>query len=308
MVERGGERLHGAGGGVVLRGVAGAVVGASRHVHWAAVQGRDAKVRQALVAGVGVLQQQVGLRRELEGQRWRKVVALHKLLVAVAVRVFHGGIEAKGRRIADAHVQVGRGAAPGVAAHAHRGFARGLAKLRFLGDAVDEAARRSAPIQHGRWAFEDFDALNVGQVAEVQRVVADTVHKLVSNGGEAANHHLVTLAVAMAHGHTGHIAQRVFHRTGALVAQQLGGHHVHGLRHIAQGCAAFGGGRSGRGCVAVALRRGLDGDFAQCLGGAGVGWRALGQGVATGQQQHGGRQGAEGVGQGRRVPHTGHGR
>ena len=94
VVECGSQRLHGAGGGVVLRRVAGAVVGAGGHVHWPAVERGDAEVREALVAGVGVLQQQVGLRGELERERRREVVALDELLVAVAAGVFYGGIDA----------------------------------------------------------------------------------------------------------------------------------------------------------------------------------------------------------------------
>ncbi|MNV38094.1 hypothetical protein D3C71_1296320 [compost metagenome] len=300
MVQRGRERLHCAGGGVVLRGVAGAVVGAGGHVDGAAVERRNAEVRQALVARVGVLQQQVGLRRELERERRREVVALDELLVAVAAGVFHGGVDAEGGGIADAHIHVGRGAAVVEIAQAQRCLARGLAKLGLLGHAVDQATRRSAPVQHCGRALEHFHTLDVGQVTEVQRVVAHAIHKLVGDGGKAAYHHLVALAVAMAHGHARHVAQRVLHGARALVAQELRGHHVHRLGHVAQRRAALGGRAGGGGRIAVVVRAGLHGDLAQrlrrglrnCRGRR----RRLRQCCATQRGKQGGHQRVEAIG------------
>jgi hypothetical protein len=98
------------------------------------------------------------------------------------------------------------------------------------------------PDEPRRRAFQHFDALDVGEVAEVQRVVAQAVDELVRDGGEAAQGHLVALAVTVRQADARHRFQCAFHRQGSLVQQQLLWHHVHGLRDVAQrrvdlGCA-----------------------------------------------------------------------
>ena len=246
VLEGGGERAHRGFGGVRIARVGRAEVRAGRHIHRPPAQGGNAEVRHPLIAQPFGLQQQRGVRIGLPEGRGRDRLALEELLAAVAVGVF-GSARQSPRPVA-----AGRGAAQvefaaPVGPAAHREGYVGDMHARLLGHAVDQPARGAAPVEHGGRALDDLHAVDVGEIAEIQRIVAEAVHELVADAGEAADAHLVALAVARGQAHAGHVAQRVLQRGRTLVAQHLARHHVDGLRHVAQGGLGLGAaGRSGR--------------------------------------------------------------
>ena len=267
-------------GVVSIAGVGGAVVGARVHVHGTALVGGDAEVGHAAVIQVFGLQEHLGVGRELDLGGRRDGLAVEELLVAVAVGLLNGAGEAPGQAL------VAIGAAqisfqPAVLPGAQAEVGGGNVLAGFLADAVDEAAGGATAVQDGGRALDDIDAFDVGEVAEVQGVVAEAVDVLVGNGREAADGDLVTLAVTVGEGHAGHVLQGVLHGVDVLVFQDTGRNDVDGLRHVAQrgvGLGAAGG--VGRG-VAVIL--GTD-DVHGGQGGA-VGFLGVGRGDQRGRQK-----------------------
>ena len=269
------------GVGVVgIAGVGGAVVGARIHVHGTALVGGDAEVGHATVIQVFGLQEHLSVGRELDLGRRGDGLAVEELLVAVAVGLLDGTSETPGQAlVAGGSAQVGFQSTVLPGAQAEIGSGDVLAG--FLADAVDEAAGGASAVQDGGRALDDVDALDVGEVAEVQGVVAEAVDVLVGNGREAADGDLVTLAVTVGEGHAGHVLQSVLHGVDVLVFQDTGRNDVDGLRHVAQrgvGLGAAGG--VGRG-VAVIL--GTD-DVHGGQGGA-VGFLGVGRGDQRGRQK-----------------------
>ncbi len=271
MRQRGGARVHARLAVVGVACIGRAVVGGRRHLDRTAVERRDAEVGHAPVFQIVGLQQQLGIRCELQVQRRRDRGAVQKLLRAVAVGALHrAGDTERGRAIAEYPADVDLAAPVGPRAVAQAQV--GDVQAGLLGHAVDQAARRAAAVQHGGRSLDHLDPLDVRQVAEIQRVVADAVDELVGDRGEAADRHLVALSIPMREAHPRHILQRVLDRGRVLVAHDFGGHHVHGLRHVAQRHVHLGGGdRIGR---VVALAQlpacaGLDLHFGQRFSGLG---------------------------------------
>ena len=269
------------GVGVVgIAGVGGAVVGARVHVHGTALVGGDAEVGHATVIQVFGLQEHLSVGRELDLGRRCDGLAVEELLVAVVVGLLDGAGKTPGQTlVAIGAAQVGF--QPAVLPGAQAEVGGGDVLAGFLADAVDEAAGGAAAVQDGGRALDDIDALDVGEVAEVQGVVAEAVDVLVGNGREAADGDLVTLAVTVREGHAGHVLQGVLHGVDMLVFQDTGRNDVDGLRHVAQrgvGLGAAGG--VGRG-VAVIL--GTD-DVHGGQGGA-VGFLGVGRGDQRGRQK-----------------------
>ncbi len=224
--------------------------------------GRDAEVRQATVFQVVALQQQLGRAREADGHRWRQRRAVDELLVAVAVRQFTRASKTPVHRLANA-AHVDFAAAPCGVRQA-QGQVRDI-HARFFGDAVDQATRGTAAVQHGGRPLDHFQPLHIRQVAEIQGVIAEAVDKLVADGREAADKHLVTLAVARGQAHARNVLHDVLDRHGVLVADDRGRHHVDRLRHIAQGHFRLGaaGGRAGD--IAILVLRCRHGDGGQAF-------------------------------------------
>ncbi|MCY1433467.1 hypothetical protein D9M71_494950 [compost metagenome] len=106
----------------------------------------------------------------------------------------------------------------------------------LLAHTVDQATGGTTAIEHGGRALDHLHSLDVGEVAKIQGVVADTVDEHVADGAETADGDLVALAVAVGQAHAGHVLQHVFHGLGALVLDHALGHHVDRLRDIAQRC------------------------------------------------------------------------
>ncbi|MCY1514658.1 hypothetical protein D9M68_492070 [compost metagenome] len=265
VVDRGGAGEHARLRVVGIARIGRAVVARGRHVDRAALVGRDAEVGDAAVLQVVGLEQHGGFGRHAQLERRRDRLAVQELLRAITVGLLHGAGDAeRGSAVGKHAADVSLGAAVGPHAVAQREI--GDVDARLLGDAVDQAAGRAAPVQHRRRALDHFDAVHVGQVAEVQRVIADAIDELVGDRGEATDRDLVALAVAMRERHAGHVLQRVLHRRGVLVAHHLGGDHVDGLRDVAQRC--FGLGRADRVGRVIASAQfpadvGLDGDLGQ---------------------------------------------
>lgn len=147
-----------------------------------------------------------------------------------------------------------------VEAHAH--FALGR-EAWLLADAVDQPARRATAIQHGGWALDHLDTLDVGQVTEVQGIVAHAVDVHVANGAEAADGHLVALAVAVGQADAGHVLQHVLHGLRALILDYAFGHDVDGLRDITQRRVDLHGAAAFTGLVALLLVGAGDGSGGQ---------------------------------------------
>ena len=95
-----------------------------------------------------------------------------------------------------------------------------LATLKGIGDVRAKAIVKGRPYK-GKNDLVD------------KKIVPQAVYKLVSNGAEPANHHLVTLAVAVAQANARHVFKHVFHRPGCLVFDQLLGNYIDRLRYVA---------------------------------------------------------------------------
>ncbi len=263
VLEGGGEGADPGFRRVRIACIGRAVVGARVHGHRATLVRRNAEIGHALVPQVIRLQHQRSGTIGLPQHRRRDRLALQELLAAVAVgilgRTGHppGPVAARGRA---AHVELG----PLVRPTAHAQGHVGNVDPGLFRDAVHQAARGAAAVEHGGRPLHHFHAFDVGEVAEVERIIAEAVHELIADAGEPADAHLVALPVARGQAHARHVAQRVLDRGGALVADHLLGHHVDGLRHVAQrglGLGAAGGRRRVIGRVLAA--RGLHTYLAQ---------------------------------------------
>ncbi|MCY1396103.1 hypothetical protein D9M71_110630 [compost metagenome] len=138
------------------------------------------------------------------------------------------------------------GAALAFAVEGDTDFLPGI-EAGLLAHAVDQAAGGAAAIEHGGRALDHFDALDVGEVAEVEGVVTHAVDEHVADGAEAANGDLVALAIAVGEADAGDVLQHVFQGLGPLVLDHALGHDVDSLGDVAQrridlqGATALGG-------------------------------------------------------------------
>ncbi|OMP13770.1 hypothetical protein COLO4_00984 [Corchorus olitorius] len=257
VVQRAGHALDG-GFDIAGARIGRAVARLDGNVHRTTAIRRHALVSDALVVQVIELHRQLGIGRQVEQERRRDCLTAQEIVVAEAARIFNrtGNARADGV-VVDGRVQVELGALLALRADhdAHLGQRRGQ---RFLGHAIDDAAGRTAPVQHGRRTFQHLNAVDVGQIAEVERVVAQAVDVLVVDRRETANGHLIALRVAQRGRHARHVAQRVVDRERALVLNHRARHDVHRLRNLAQRHGNLRGGVRDRRVVARAAACALD--------------------------------------------------
>ncbi len=143
----------------------------------------------------------------------------------------------------DKCVKVGGAALVAVAAGGVGELEEGAAEAGLPGDAVDEAAGGAAAVEHGGGAFEDLDALGVGEVAVVLRIVADTVDVHVVHGVEAAEEEVVAAAFAELQAGGWDELKGGLHGLGGAGAEQLRGEDVELLGCLEDGERKPCGGR-----------------------------------------------------------------
>ena len=260
VVQRCANRLHFRAAHVHVSCIGSAVIGAWRHIDGLALECWDAKVGQALVLQIVSLQQHAGAGAGLDQHRGGQGLAIEKLLVAIAVGALDGTRQAVGHNaVFRCACQVKFTAALVPASQSKAYFAE--VGARFFGNPVDQATRGAASIQHRSGAFEHFNLLDIGEIAEVQRVIAQAIDKLIRNGREAANRDLIALAIAVRHTDAWHSLESILNGLRSLIAQQALRHHIDGLRNIPQRGLDFGGAGGRRRVVAgldLAITANLD--------------------------------------------------
>ncbi len=284
--------------------VGGAVPGIARHArhHLAA---RAALNGQAAIGRVVVhLVEDVdhGARGSAQavGERGCHAVAVIVRPVAAGhvVLVLHE-VQAHGAGLAHAAVQVGRGAAVAIAAHAHRAVVERVAP-GFLADQVDAAAHGGHARLHRARALVDLGLLQVeGVGAAGHAAVAHAVDGDGLLGREAADGEEISpaqIALARGEGDAGHVLQHLLQALGVLLADQLGRHHADALRRVAQRLGELGR-LHGGGLIGRRLTRGADLDRAQgrCRSGRSLGHGQGGEGAQR-QRKAGGQGRRETVG------------
>ena len=118
---------------------------------------------------------------------------------------------------------------------------------------VDDAAAAAAAEDQRVGALQDLDPLDVVEAAVVLHVVAHAIEEEVGGGVLAAQGDLVAIALALADGDAGDVAQHVGDRVAGLVFQLLVRDHLDRLRHVDQRRVGLGRGDRLAGVIALGM-------------------------------------------------------
>src|SRR3989338_486092 len=165
-----------------------AQVGGALHRAELAIHRRNAAVEQRLGAGELTLQQQPGVGVELPAERRAENLTFTADLVAKALVVLDGQIDAREQAavLGQWGIEVQAAAVAVPTAGTDLELAKGLG-LRLLADDIDHAAGVAASVQAGGGALEHFDALDAGGVRRAVAAPVDGEAVLVELAcGEAA--------------------------------------------------------------------------------------------------------------------------
>lgn len=177
--------------------------------------------------------------------------------VAKAVFIHVAHVQAQADVLARVGAEVGIQAAQIFAAAL--GFdGRAAAGLRRFAHAVDDPALTAAAVQHGRRAFEHFDAFDIVQVALVLAVVANAVQIEVVAGVEAADTQTVEAGVGAA-ADVGHATQGIADVVGAVIGDVRRFDRIDGLGHITHRGRGTGRGVADLDARIIGLRFSADG-------------------------------------------------
>ena len=184
-------------------------------------------------------------------QRHRRIdaVSLQIEIVPEAARVLVHAVDAHRRPGTDRLVDV-RSCTLGVErAEGHGAFAKAV-PVCLLSNAVDDAAAAAASEDHGVRPFENLDAVDVVEVAEVLDVIAHAIGEEVGRGVLAANGDLVAVSFTLARRHARDVAQHVGHAPHRLVFDLLLGDDRYRLRNVDERRVGLGRSRGARRYVA----------------------------------------------------------
>ncbi|MCY1359706.1 hypothetical protein D9M69_462920 [compost metagenome] len=226
------EREHFATGVVIIR-VGGTEALVAVHIDRSVASCRDAEVNQALVIQIGSTQVQFQIIRELEVGRRRDGLAVGVAVIPEGVTVLQRACHTKGfialLLIGPAGIELSAFFALAVDADADLLLG---CEVGCLADAVDQPPRRASAIEHRSRPLDHFHPLDVGQIPEVQRIVANAVDIHVANGTETTDGDLIALTVTIGQADTRDVLQHVLHRPRPLILDDALGNHSDGLRDI----------------------------------------------------------------------------
>ncbi len=222
----------------------------------------DTAIEGRAVAHELALHQQAGVRVQLPAERRRNEHSLTVDVIAEAVVVLYRQVH-PGQNVTviiQRRVDVHGGAVAIPAAGAGLQCGEGF-RLGFLGDDVHRTAWIATTIKAGGWAFEHFDAFDVGHVRRAWIAAVGTEAVLVElRRGEAAHAVFVerqAAEVVLLRHATGKI-QRALDAGAAQILEHTDGNHTDRLRDIANGRVGLG--CAGRARGAVTLDRAGGGD------------------------------------------------
>ena len=181
-----------------------------------------------------------GARRDTPGDAGIDAVTAQGDPVAVAVGVLEERGCTVGQRGRDGGTEV-----EGSAILARR--AKGESELTSGGavglfaNAVDEAAGATAAEDQRVGAFQNFDALDGIEVAEILDVVADAIDEEVGSGGIAAQDGRIAVALTLGDPGAGHVARDVADAVHGLIVDEFAGDDADGLGDIDEGGVGLGG-------------------------------------------------------------------
>jgi hypothetical protein len=151
-------------------------------------------VGDRVILQVVIREHDIGPGPDPESQRRRDAALVRLDDVAVTSRVLQHRVDAQRSTIADDDIAVHGDPSLFVAAERRRDL-RLPAQRRELRRLVDHAACRTAPEQQRRRALQDFDGLDVEQVAVVFADIAQRVEEDIAAGRESASQKLVWFCV-----------------------------------------------------------------------------------------------------------------
>ena len=220
-------------GAVALVVCGSAVEAVLGYVERAQLEVRHAVVRRVVGLEVIVRERQAVVGAEAEGDARRYALAFRFDVIAGAAGVGFHDVDAGGHVLAEHVVDVRRAASIGVGATGQRHLVAVL-QQRLFARLVDDAAGLTAPEQHGRRAAQHVHLFQVEGFAVVVGYVADAVQVQVTKGIEAAQHHVVADAAALAgvEGQPADVAQGFLQGIGVGFLDQLLRHDGHGLWHV----------------------------------------------------------------------------
>ena len=209
----------------------------------------DAAIGRAIIRGMFIAQHQIAATAQIKAERGVHCPARQAIEITVIAGFFIKAIEAGGDAGGQRLVEIG-GDAP-AAPCIDRGIGGNQlgGKIGRLGDAVDDAAATTAPEDHGVGTAQDFQPIQIVEIAEILDVVAHTIDEEIGGAVVAAQHDLIAIAFALCADSTRHEAQRLLHGQNRLIVQPLFGEHGDGLRYIEQRRVGAGGGTDAAGTI-----------------------------------------------------------
>ncbi|CSA51433.1 Uncharacterised protein [Vibrio cholerae] len=129
-------------------------------------------------------------------QRRSKQSAFAFHAMAETAVIFLSNIEANLYLLIDLTIEIGGKALVIMAANACRN-ARGITCVWHFADAVDDPPCTTTAIQHRRWAFENFDTLDVAEIAGVLHIITKTIEIKIVAGGKSTNIDAVKTGIAV---------------------------------------------------------------------------------------------------------------
>jgi len=110
-----------------------------------------------------------------------------------------------------------------------------LPGLGFLGDPVQDAAGSAPAEQQGIGSAQDLQLLKVVQRPVVLDIIPDPINKKISGGAHAPKDHSIPMALALGHGHPGHVIDDIRNTGKAALGDHFRGHNAETLGHIEDG-------------------------------------------------------------------------
>jgi len=230
VVQRGGERDDIGVGGTAF-GVAekGARVGGERF----AVVGRHAAVGDSLIVEVFKTDAQHSALPEAEAGGRVEAFALELNVFAIASGILVNAGEAQCRVTGDGLVDIERGAILLPRSGEGGEFVKGsAARAGLFGRAIQNSAWSAAAEHHAGGALQDFEPVDVVEVAVVLDVVAHAIDKVVPGGAVPAQHDGIAVAFALGDADARQVAGSFADAGDGGVGEKILGEDGDGLRGV----------------------------------------------------------------------------